>query len=250
MARDKVAEALLDGLKALVVGPAEQRLYRSGKLEGLFPNRTGANGEAAALALREGYLEVVRTEERGKTSFDWVRLTARGIDHLAGSESPIRALEELRDALRVNHEAVVPWVHEMRQDLRRLGDLLETRARGWLEKLEGLSRRVDDALERIERTRRVLPEEVRARVVWAPEALTYLDHRQLAGASGCCTLPELYESLRRERDDLSVSDFHEGLRHLHEARALRLLPIEDAAALSRPEFALFDEGRVLYQVAV
>jgi hypothetical protein len=49
---DKITEALLLALKLALGGPAEQRLYKSGKLEGLFPGRAGANSEAAARALR------------------------------------------------------------------------------------------------------------------------------------------------------------------------------------------------------
>src|SRR5262245_7932834 len=98
MARDKVTEALLDGLRRALENPAEQRLYKSGKLEGLFPGRTGVNGEAAARALREGLLEVVRTELRGKTSCEWVRSTPRAVSFLHDHESPVRALQDLRDA--------------------------------------------------------------------------------------------------------------------------------------------------------
>src|SRR3954452_12143973 len=49
---DRVTEVLTAALKqALADHPAEQRLYKSGKLEGLFPGRGGAGGEAAARAL-------------------------------------------------------------------------------------------------------------------------------------------------------------------------------------------------------
>src|SRR5262245_384539 len=96
MSRDKVTDALVDALKLALTGPPEQRLYRSGKLDGLFPGRAGTNAEAAALALRDGLLEVVRTETRGKSSFDWVRLTPRGVEFLHERESPVAALHDLR----------------------------------------------------------------------------------------------------------------------------------------------------------
>src|SRR5438067_1451323 len=71
---DKTLETLLDALKQALTEPKEQPLYKSGKLAGLFPGRTGSNGEAAARAVREGLLDVVRTETRGKTVIEWVRL--------------------------------------------------------------------------------------------------------------------------------------------------------------------------------
>ena len=58
---DKVTEALIDALKQCLADPAEQRLFKSGKLDGLFAGRTGANAEAASRALADGLLEVVRS---------------------------------------------------------------------------------------------------------------------------------------------------------------------------------------------
>ena len=66
MSKDRVTEALLEALRLALCTPGEQRLYKSGKLDGLFPGRAGVNGEAAARTLREGLLEVTRTETRGK----------------------------------------------------------------------------------------------------------------------------------------------------------------------------------------
>src|SRR5262249_31165129 len=75
---DRVEDTLIAALKAALAEPGEQRLYRSGKLPGLFATRSGANAEAAGRALRDGLLEVVRTETKGKLSVEWVRLTPAG----------------------------------------------------------------------------------------------------------------------------------------------------------------------------
>src|SRR5437868_2041740 len=94
---DKTSETLIEALKQALAEPAEQRLYRSGKLPGLFPSRSGASAEAASRALQEGLLEVARTEYKGKTIIEWVRITPRGVDFVHDHESPVRVLEELRD---------------------------------------------------------------------------------------------------------------------------------------------------------
>src|ERR1700757_655235 len=96
MTKDKVTDALLDALKSALAQPGEQRLFRSGKLTGLFPSRVGANAEAALQALRDGLLESVRTETKGKTAIEWVRLTPRGVNFVHDHESPILVLRELR----------------------------------------------------------------------------------------------------------------------------------------------------------
>src|SRR5262249_27650214 len=89
-------EAVLEARRQARARRGEPRLYRSGKLDGLFPAGTGAAGCAAEVALRDGLLEVARTETRGKTAADWVRLTPRGVDFLHEHESPLRALHDLR----------------------------------------------------------------------------------------------------------------------------------------------------------
>src|SRR4051812_23845704 len=113
---DRATEALLEALRA-ALSAGEQRLYRSGKLDGLFPSRTGPAGDAARVALRDGLLEITRTENRGKTTIDWVRLAPRGVDFLHEHESPLRALQELRAALATNQKALPTWLGELRDTL-------------------------------------------------------------------------------------------------------------------------------------
>ena len=249
MSRDKVTEALVEALRQALAAAGEQRLHKSGKLDGLFPGRAGVNGEAAARALRDGLLEVVRTETRGKASCDWVRLTPRGVEFLHEHESPLRALADLRELLRASGEAVPPWLAGLRRELRQLSDKLEEHVRGAQARLDGLARRVDEALARLEKLRPALPDDLAASVPWAPAALDYLDQRQQGGAAECA-LPELFAALRRTAADLSVTAFHDGLRRLQERRALRLLPADDASGLAQPEFALFDGTQVLYSAAL
>src|SRR5262245_64832138 len=99
MTKDKVHDALIEALRQALAAPGELRLYRAGKLPGLFAGRGGAAGEAAARAVRDGLLEVVRTEVKGKTAIDWVRVTPRGVDYLHEHESPVEVLRELRGLL-------------------------------------------------------------------------------------------------------------------------------------------------------
>jgi hypothetical protein len=250
MSKDRVIEAIVEALKQALSTPGEHRLYKSGKLEGLFAGRTGVNGEAATRALREGLFEVVRIEPRGKTSWEWVRLTPQGVDFLHGHESPVQALHDLRDVLRANREAVPLWLADMRQELHKLGERLQEDAHRWLEKLETLGQRVEETLARLEKLRRCLPDELTQKVPWAPEALDYLDRRQESGAGPACALPELFEALRRNWAELSLPAFHDGLRRLQDRRALRLLSAEDGAGLPQPEYALFDGARVFYSAAL
>jgi hypothetical protein len=243
---DRMTEILLDALKRALAAPGEQRLYKSGKLEGLFPGRGGSSAEAASLAVREGLLEIVRTETRGKMEIEWVRLTPRGVDFIHDHESPVRALRDLRAELRCSQEAIPAWLQEMRSTLRILDERLTAEAQKWTQRLDSLARQVDDTLRRLEASAPLLPTDVAQTHPWAVDALNYLDRRRNGGASTSCPLPELFTALSRQHADLAISAFHDGLRQLNDCRALHLEAAASPGDLPQPEFALLDSGVVLY----
>jgi hypothetical protein len=250
MAADKISDALVQALKQAAAEPGDHRLFRSGKLAGLLPSKSGANADAAALALRDGLLEVARTETKGRTAIEWVRLTPRGVEYLAAHASPRRALEQLRDTLHAAREALPLWQQAVRADLQALGDRLAEETQRFGQRLEGLARQLEEALTRLEEEQAQLPDGVADAVPWARDAVDYLDNRRNGGTAGDCPLPELFGALQRQHADLSVTAFHEGLRRLQEGRAVRLLPFTaPPAELPQPEFALYDRGAVFYHVA-
>jgi hypothetical protein len=244
---DRITETLMAALKEALFDPtAEHRLYRSGKLAGLFPGKAGHSGEAAARALREELLEVARTETKGKTVIDWVRLTPGGVEFVHEQESPVHALHDLRDTLQANERAIPNWLDDMRANLAALDQRLGADAQKWLQRLDALSQRVEAALKRLEDDRPLLPPELTSAQPWVIDAVNYLDHRRAAGAPDGCPLPELFNSLARQHDGLSIGAFHEGLRRMSERRVLRLTPATSLTDLPQPEFALLHDGDVLY----
>jgi hypothetical protein len=246
---DKVTESLVAALKQAVAGGGEQRLYKSGKLSGLFASRAGAPGEAAAQAVRDGLLEVVRTETRGKAAVEWVRPTLRGVTFLHERESPLKALQELRAALQATREGVPAWMAAARQDLQALSDRLTAESERWLQRLDALGHWVEEALRRLEAAGPQLPAGATDVVPWALEALTYLDQRRQRGA-GDCPLPELFATVAEKHPGLSLVAFHDGLRRLHDRGAVRLVPFTaPPSELPQPEFALLDGATVFYHAA-
>jgi hypothetical protein len=251
----RTEQSLVDALRQALAEPGEQRLYRSGKLSGLFPSRIGVHGTAANQALREGLLEVVRTETKGKTILEWVRLTPRGVEFLHERESPLIALHELRSTLRLNQQAIPAWLAEMRGALQAMDERLAADARKWLERLDALARRVEETLRRLEESAPLLPPEMAQEHPWAIDALNYLDRRRLAagastnGDTSTCPLPELFAALVRQHPDLSVRVYHEGLRRLHERRLVQLQPAAGLDDLPQPEYALLEGAAVFYYVA-
>lgn len=246
MSKDRVQDALIEALQQALADPAEQRLYRAGKLAGLFAGRGGVAGEAAARAVRDGLLEIVRTEVKGKTALEWVRITPRGIDFLHDHESPVQVLRELRELLKQNQAALPEWLAAMRHTLQVQAERLDEEVRRWTHHLQTLSQRVEDTLQRLAPP----PPDEMARVPWAGEAVAYLDRRRNSGAPGECALPELFAAVRHHSPELTVPGFHDGLRRLHDHKALRLVPFAGTPSeLTEPEYALVDGTDLLYYAA-
>lgn len=250
MAADKVTEAVIEALHQALAGPAEHRLYKSGKLGGLFAGRGGVKGDAAAQALREGLLEVSRTEIKGKATIEWVRLTPRGVEFLHEHESPLRAIEELHEALQANLEAVPRWLAALKSRLQEFETALAADVQRAALRLETLSRRVEDTLKRLTERQTGVPDELATLVPWAAEALAYLDRRGSADPSSPCPLPELFAFLSQKNSSLSITAFHDGLRKLHESRVLKLRPFSGSPnELHQPEFVLLDGATCYYHAS-
>src|SRR3954469_10873311 len=146
MTTDRVEFVLIEALKQALAEPGEQRLYRSGKLPGLFPTRTGANAEAAARAGRDGLVEVVRTEIKGKLTVEWARLTPAGVSFLHAHESPRAVMEELHAALQTTKAGVPVWLDGMQREVQALSDRLGAEMDRLLNRLDALALRVEEAL--------------------------------------------------------------------------------------------------------
>lgn len=241
---DRKQEILLTALRQAIARTQEQRLYKAGKLDGLFPSRAGVAAEAADEALRAGLLHLVRTESKGKALIEWVRPTPRGVEFLHAHESPVQALHDLRQTLQTNQQAIPLWLDDVRAGVRGMEEALLQTASRWVEKLDELSRRVDDTLRRLEAASPLVPEELLDGVPWSIDAVNYLDRRRGVGATEPCPLPELFAGLTEAHPALTIAAFHAGLRKLHARRVLRLQPAEGEIDL--PEFALLEGGAVLY----
>ena len=109
--------------------------------------------------------------------------------------------------------------------------------------LLALAGRVEAALRRAEMNAPAVAEPVGRVVPWAVEALEYLDRRSDTGAAGDCPLPELFHAVRVRFPELTLPAFHDGLRRLHDVRAVRLSPLADMA---EPEYAVVVGGKLMY----
>lgn len=240
---ERRTELLLDALKAAIAGPGEHRLFRLGRLAGLFPSRAGTSAEAAYLGVRQGLLETVRTETRGKLVVEWVKVTPKGVAFVHENDSPKSVLRELKDVLQATRDGVPVWMDAARAELAQLSARFEERAAGMLKRLDELTDRVEAALRRAEAKAPAVAEPVSRLVPWAVDALEYLDHRTTGGATGDCPLPELFHAVRVKCPTLTLPEFQDGVRRLHDVRAVRLSP---STVMTEPEYAVVSDGKLMY----
>jgi hypothetical protein len=235
-------ELLLDALKTAIATPGEHRLFRSGKLRGLFYSKVGLAMEASLVALRERLLETVRTEVKGKIVIEWVQATPKAMTFIHENDSPKSVLRELKTLLTTTRSGIPLWMKEAKQEAANLSAKFEKRAEEMLRRLDELSARVEAALRRAETSGPARAEPVSKVVPWAIEALEYLDRRSISGIAGECLLPELFHALRVKNTDLTLGEFQNGLRRLYDLRAVRLTPSKD---MSEPEYALVVGGQMM-----
>lgn len=246
---DKATQILLDALRQGTREQGEQRLYRAGKLPGLFSGKTTINAELAAQAIREGYIELVRTEARGKTVIEWARITSKGVEFVVQHESPLKVLEDLHETLRMNQEGLPSWFAELQTRLDAVGQKLVDEFQEVKRKLDWLSNRVVEALQRAERIGPAVENGAVGVLPWSNDAVHYLEERGQASVGPQCPLPELFHVVRKKDPELTIRDFHSGLRRLHDRGVIRLLTFEGEDGPPEPEYALLDGAAVYYFAA-
>jgi len=245
---DKGTEILLEAIRQGAALGGEQRLYKSGKLPGLFSGRTSLNAEIASQAVRDGLLEMIRTETKGKTTTEWVKVTQKGTVFLLEHESPVRAMEELKTVLQANQDGLPAWLAEFRQSLEKLTLKFTDEITALSKRLDALSTRVTESLKRADKVGPQLPEGAASALPWAHDAMSYLEKRHNSGLAEKCSLSELFAALKEKEETLTVKDFHVGLRRLHDRGVLRLLPFDGPEGPPEPEYALLD-GPAMYYFA-
>ena len=246
---DRSSETLITALKHALVEPGERRLFRSGKLPGLFASKTGVTAEVAFQALRDGLFEISRTETKGKITIDWVKITPKGVEFLHAHESPLAVLRELKATLRTTRAGVPIWLDGIQLQFQTFTNGMQDELRRVVQRLDALAERVEEALRRADAIGLTVAPGVSASVPWAVEALEYLDRRRFGGAAGDCPMPELFAAIRRGRPDLSVIEFQDGLRRMSENKALRLLPFGAGnGSMPEPEYIMCEGPDLLYYV--
>jgi hypothetical protein len=178
-----------------------------------------------------------------------VKVTPRGTAFLLEQESPLRAMEELKALLQTNQDGLPAWLADMRRSLDVLTLKVVEEVTAMSRRLDSLTMRVVESLKRADKAGPQLPEGAATALPWAHDAVGYLDKRQASGLPERCALSELFAAVKHKEENLTVRDFHVGLRRLHDRGVLRLLPFEGADGPPEPEYALLDGADMYYFAA-
>jgi hypothetical protein len=222
---DKSAQLVLDALGRAVAEPAGAPLHSGRNSPGLFP-ASALGRQAAQRCKDEGLLRVVGSEPRGRSSEEVCALTDRGLDYLLAQAGALEVLEDLVRAAEAREAQMEELVRAARQTQASCAGLREL-ARKVLDQAHGLTPRCAGAL------------------------LDHLGRWRASGASGDCPLPELYRAARTTDPDLTVGQFHDALRRLHDEGSIYLHPWTGPLYdLPEPPLALLVGHEVAYYASL
>jgi hypothetical protein len=230
---DKASQLLLAGLGRAAAEPAGLPLHGRKGVEGLFTG-TAAGKFAAQRCKDEGYLQIVRTEPRGKSKLEICALTEKGLAHLI---SQVSAKEVLEDFIRA----------------------VEAR-RTQINELLGAARHIQTGLDALKLTAERVLREVHAPSP-APstngthalnlDLLPFLTRWQERGAAEDCPLPDLYRQASQPAPRLTIGQFHDALRRLHDQQQIYLHPWTGPLyAIPEPRYALLVGHEIAYYASV
>jgi hypothetical protein len=235
---DKSAQLVLGALGRAAAEPAGLPLHGTRAEPGLFA--ANAVGKQAAQRCKdEGYLRVVRTETRGKTTREVCALTEKGLAYLLSQVNPRPVLEDFVRALEARQTQVGELVAAAQQTQAGFAALRATAEKV----LQQLQTRGSPAAEK--------PAGGNGAETWTGAVLDYLASWQAAGASEDCPLPTLYRRAAQAAPGLTIGRFHDGLRRLHDQEQIYLHPWTGPLyELPEPPYALLVGHEIAYYASI
>lgn len=210
---DKSQQLIIDALHRAASAGAGMPLFASRNIQGLF-TASAPGKKAAQFCKDQGYLQVLRTETKGKATHDVCAISEKGLAFLLAEQSPKLVLESL--------------VRALQQQCSRVDDIASVLQANQeaLESLKGIAERV---LQQFQRgSPAATPPPVSTNGNGKPSCASVLLERLQqwhdAGALGDCPLPHLYRHLVEKQPHTTVGQFHDLLRQLHEEHRLYLHP--------------------------
>ncbi len=220
---------MLEGLAHALANPAGTPLFATKTTPGLFPNN--ALGKAAAKeSFQQARLSKTRSETKGKKTIDYVVITSTGQKFLLEQTNPLPLLEAVQSSLA---------------DRSKQLEQLRTSVRLYQHDLDTLQARLETIAGKISST-----QVTAAKVMvldWEGRLASYLQARQQSRPAEDCPLPELFQQAKTHAPQLSVGEFHDGLRRLQRERRIALQPWTGPLhELPEPQLAIMQGHSLAY----
>jgi hypothetical protein len=246
---DKTTRLILDALTRAAIEPAGFPLLSSKTEAGLFPASASAKS-AAERAKSDGLLRTVLHETRGRGVREVCVLTEKGMQVLTRQSSPKQVIEDFVRVLEERQTAV----DELAESAARMADGLKT-IRAAVEQVlphliehhamngVGMNGLLNAPSKLRENTTSNdgLVADIKGRLA---------EWHAADGASQDCPLGELYRRLET-RSRVSVGQFHDALRQLHDETQIYLHPWTGPLyAMPEPTYALMVGHEVAYYASI
>ena len=232
---DKSTQLVLEALARAAAEPDGLPLHGSKSVTALFA-ATSAGRLAAQRCKDDGLLRPIRTETRARSVTEICAITEKGLAYLLAQVSPKRVLEDLLrtlDARKTQLDQLVEAAQRMQQGqeaLRAIAEKMFAQAAAPAELASASKNGSHD---------------------WPSAAIAYLTRWQENGPPEDCALPELYRQAKQAEPKLTIGQFHDGLRELHEARRIYLHPWTGPLhELPEPVYALLVGHEIAYYASV
>ncbi|MFO0863844.1 MAG: hypothetical protein U0744_04160 [Gemmataceae bacterium] len=206
---EPLTNSILDALRLGIAEGRELPLFAAKGTAGLFP-ANAAGKQAAQQAREQNLVRIARTETRGKTAVELAVPTREGVTWWLGQTSPRPVVEALLAAIKASETRCAEWSAETKAVQSHLHSLQEA-ANHLLQRFpEG---KTPDVFP-WDRTQDDLPGRIVER----------LKQWHDSGKLGDCPLPDLHRMLTTASPSLTIGQFHDALRTLHDRRAVWLHP--------------------------
>jgi len=238
---DKSSELLVVALGKAAVEPGGLPLH-GGRLTGLFTNSATAK-KAAEFCKSEGYLQVLRTEPRGRGVREICAITEKGLAYLLHQVSPKHVLWDLVRALHSQQSQVSELLTNVRQ-LQANIDSFKTLVD---KSLQAGDRNGCLRLGHISNGQSLEPPGAKGKPAEHKADLreSILSHLDQWQESGDCPLPELYRHSNHDR--FTIGQFHDELRQLQEEEQIYLHPwTGPLSEIQEPALALLAGHGIAY----
>lgn len=231
---------ILEALSRAAAEPAGVPLFGGKTTSGLFAATAPAR-LAADHCKTANYLRVLRIEQRGKTAVEVCTLTECGLAFLLKQLSPRQVLDNLTRALNDRQAQLADLVATAQQTQASLAALRST---------------VETVLRALAETPAQNGHPPHANGTashpsWQESSLAFLQQWAAQHPTEDCTLPTLYRQALEAAPRLSIGEFHDGLRQLHERAAIYLHPWTGPLYdIPQPALALMAGHELAYYVSI